>query len=92
MFDNGAGEGVANYSAANSSSLCNGQWHSVTVRKDQSTATLQVDGAPSSSGTASNSFVSVDIGGALYAGGIPGRPCHQLNDAHYYISSSTLVL
>ena len=81
VFDNGAGEGVASYTPANSSLLCDGQWHSVTVRKNRATATLQVDNAPVSSGSASNSFASVDIEGALYAGGVPSKPRHQLNNS-----------
>ena len=71
VFDNGPSPTVVEYLSP--SLLCDGEWHSVTVVKDQITGALSVDGAePVKQVSDVVNFVSLDINDPLFVGGVPG--------------------
>ena len=54
-------------------SLCNDQWHSIRLVKDGVTGALAVDGAdPVVKESSVVQFVSLDLNGPLFVGGVPG--------------------
>ena len=72
VFDNGPSPTVVEYLSP--SLLCDGEWHSVTVVKDQITGALSVDGAePVKQVSDVVNFVSLDINDPLFVGGVPGN-------------------
>ena len=72
IFDNGRRPTAVEFLSP--SHLCDGEWHSVSVVKDEITGTLSVDGAePIREESDVVNFVSLELGGPLFVGGVPGN-------------------
>jgi hypothetical protein len=70
VFDNGAAPTVVEYFPP--SSLCDNQWHSVSLVKDGTTGALSVDGADQVVQESSVvNFVSLELNSPLFVGGVP---------------------
>ena len=81
IFDNGPATTVVEYFSTNS--LCDGQWHSVSLVKNGITGVLSVDGMdPITADSDVASFFSLDLGSPLFVGGVPGKPCTNANHNH----------
>ena len=77
VFDNGAEPVVLDYLPPSPLTLCNNQWHTISVIKDGITGTLSLNGEVVVSMSSSDlSFVSLDIDSPLYVGGVPSESTH----------------
>ena len=73
MYDNGGGSTSIIQYTPTSVSVCNGQWHSISVTKSGTEGILVVDNNTTITGsTGLAGFVSVNIDTPLYIGGLPG--------------------
>ena len=71
FFDNGAAPTVVEYLPP--SSLCDNQWHSVSLVKDRITGALAVDGGEQIIQESSVvNFVSLELNSPLFVGGVSG--------------------
>ena len=72
LFDNGRGVVAVEYAPANSSALCDGNWHSVRVDKDGIVGTVVVDGTNIvTQRSLEVDYLAVNIADPLYVGGVP---------------------
>ena len=72
IFDNGRSPTVVDYLPP--SFLCDGEWHSVSIVKEEITGALSVDEAePVKRVSDVANFVSLDLNSPLYVGGVPGK-------------------
>eukprot|EP00117_Sycon_ciliatum_P001862 scpid1434/ scgid4728/ Usherin; Usher syndrome type IIa protein homolog; Usher syndrome type-2A protein homolog len=65
------GDGMHRVSVANSTSLCDGAWHSITCTKSDSLITLSIDDTQTTSTMVISADSSCNVSGALYFGGAP---------------------
>lgn len=80
IFDNGRKPAVVEYFPPNLASLCDDQWHSVSLVKDRMTGTLLLDGADPIVEVSDTDFVSLQLNSPLFVGGVPGKI--STNDYH----------
>ena len=72
IFDNGPSPTIVEYLSP--TDLCDGQWHSMSIVKDQITGSLSVDGAePVEQVSDVDNFYSLDLNSPLFVGGVPGK-------------------
>ena len=72
IFDNGPSPTLVEYLSP--TLLCDGEWHSVSVVKDEITGAVSVDGAePVRQESDVVNFVSLDLNSPLFVGGVPGK-------------------
>lgn len=82
IFDNGREPAVVEYLPPNPASLCDDQWHSVSLVKDRITGTLSLDGANPVAKESDNDFVSLQLNSPLFVGGVPGKI--STNEIHIF--------
>ena len=74
MFDNGAEPVAVNYQLPSPQTLCDNQWHTVSLEKNLITGTLSLDGdMVASVESRAVSFVSLDTDSPLFVGGVPSE-------------------
>ena len=72
IFDNGPSPTLVEYLSP--TLLCDGEWHSVSVVKDEITGAVSVDRAePVRQESDIVNFVSLDLNSPLFVGGVPGK-------------------